>query len=137
MASKVSFKSLLLFLWLISFSESSYSDINSWDCSKLEGSKIYSSDGDYLGELGPSWKTDSIYNSSSEYSSSWSQDSIYNESSDHGNNYSNKSVFNDSASSPPKIVNDDNETIGLLSTGPDWDSERKHPEDIRYTCDWD
>jgi hypothetical protein len=112
-------------------------NVNSWDCGDLEGSKIYSADGDYLGELGPSWKTDSIYNSSSEYSSSWSQDSIYNESSDHGNNYSNESVFNDSASSPPKIVNDDNETIGLLSTGPDWDSERKHPEDIRYTCDWD
>lgn len=137
MASKVSFKSLLLFLWLISFSELSYSDINSWDCSKLEGSKIYSEKGDYLGEIGPSWRADSIYNSSSEYSSSWSQNSIYNESSDYGNSFSSESVFNDSASNPPKIVNEDNEAIGTLSIGPDWDSERKHPEDIRYSCDWD
>lgn len=125
MANGVICKSLLISLLLLSFTSLSYSEINTWDCNNLEGSKIYSSDGDYLGELGPSWKTDSIYNSSSEYSSSWSQHSIYNDSSDHGNNYSNESVFNDSASNPPKIVNDDNETIGLLSVGPDWDSERK------------
>ena len=35
------------------------------------------------------------------------------------------------------LINEDNEEIGLLSVGPDWDDERKHPEDIKYTCDWD
>lgn len=127
----IGFISAFLFVGLLN------ANVNSWDCADLEDSKLYSANGDYLGELGPSWKTDSIYNSSSEYSSSWSQNSIYNESSDYGNNYSNKSVFNDSAADPPKIVNDDGETLGLLSIGPDWDSDRKHPEDIRYTCDWD
>ena len=124
-----------IFLFLVSINI--LADINSWECNNLEGSKIYSSNGDYLGELGPSWKSDSIYNSSSEYSSSWSQNSIYNDTSEYGNSYSNESVFNESASSPPKIINDKNETIGLLSVGPKWDSERKHPEDIRYTCNWD
>ena len=63
--------------------------------------------------------------------------SIYNEYSDYGSDYSNASVFNEYASDPPKIINEDNEEIGLLSVGPDWDDERKHPEDIKYTCDWD
>lgn len=124
-----------IFLFLVSINI--LADINYWECNNLEGSKIYSDNGEYLGELGPSWKSDSIYNSSSEYSSSWSQNSIYNDTSEYGNSYSNESVFNESASSPPKIVNDKNETIGLLSVGPKWDSERKHPEDIRYTCNWD
>ena len=40
-------------------------EVNSWECSKFEDSKIVSSDGEYLGTLGPSWDSDSIYNDSS------------------------------------------------------------------------
>jgi len=47
----------------------SSAEIRSWECGKFEDSKIMSSDGKYSGTLGPSWKRDSIYNDSSEYSS--------------------------------------------------------------------
>ena len=112
-------------------------EVNSWECSEFEDSKIVSTDGKYLGTLGPSWKSDSIYNNSSEYSSSWSSNSIYNENSIYGNSYSSESVFNDSASQPPKIISKDGKEIGFLSIGPDWSSDRFHPADIKYTCDWD
>ena len=113
------------------------SDMNSWECSKFEGSKIVAEDGTELGEIGPSWKTDSIFNDSSEYSSSWSSESIFNSHGDYGNSYSNESVFNDSASSPPKIISEEGEEIGKLSIGPSWDDTRYNPYDIKYTCDWD
>ena len=112
-------------------------EVNSWECNKFNGAKIVASDGTYLGEIGPSWKTDSIYNSSSKHSSSWSNESIYNDSSSYGNSYSSTSVFNDSASSPPRIIGSDGSDIGELSVGPNWDSSRYHPSDIKYTCDWD
>ena len=53
-------------------------EVNSWECNKYDGAKIIGEDGEYLGELGPSWKTDSIYNTSSQYSSTWSSSSIFN-----------------------------------------------------------
>ena len=127
------------FVILITFfiSLSADAEVNSWECSKFEGSKIISADGTYLGELGPNWQSDSIFNDSSEYSSSWSSESIYNSSTEYGNSYSQESVFNDSASDPPSIINDAGEEIGKLSVGPSWDSSRFHPSDIKYTCDWD
>tara|TARA_B100000768_G_C11120097_1_gene307087 strand:+ start:262 stop:654 length:393 start_codon:yes stop_codon:yes gene_type:complete len=128
-----------IFFLLITFLifPSAYTEVNSWECSNLEGSKIVSADGAYLGELGPNWQSDSIFNDSSEYSSSWSSESIYNSSTEYGNSYSQQSVFNDSASNPPSIINDSGEEIGKLSVGPSWDSSRLHPSDIKYTCDWD
>ena len=54
-------------------------EVNSWECNKFDGAKIISQDGEYLGQLGPSWNRDSIFNSSSEYSSTWSYDSIFND----------------------------------------------------------
>ncbi len=133
-------KGLTRFLFTIFFSVYScynFAEINSWECDALEGAKIISGDGEYLGDLGPSWQSESIYNSSSEFSSSWSQKSIYNQSSDYGSSYSNQSAFNEGAGDPPKIINKNGELVGLLSIGPSWDNDRKHPEDIRYTCDWD
>lgn len=111
-------------------------EVNSWDCSKFNGAKIISGDGEFLGVLGPGWLTDSIFNDSSSYSSTWSSDSIFNTSSDYGNSYSNLSVFNDGASNPPMIIGD-NGIVGYLSIGPSWDSDRFSPFDIKYTCDWD
>jgi len=93
-------------------------------------------DGEYLGELGPSWKTDSIYNTSSQYSSTWSSSSIFNSNSKYGNSYSSTSAFNESASEPPKIITNDGD-VKYLSVGPSWDSSRLHPYDFKYTCDWD
>lgn len=122
----------LIFFW----THSHAGEMNSWECSKFEDSKIYS-DGSYLGSLGPSWNTDSIFNTSSEYSSTWSQNSIFNDNSNYGNSYSNKSAFNDTATNPPIIISKNGLMIGYLSIGPVWDSERFHPMDIKYTCDWD
>ena len=111
-------------------------EVNSWECSKFENAKVYGSDDEYLGELGPSWLSDSIYNSYSSYASSWSSNSIFNDNSKYGNNYSDSSVFNENASNPPKIIKD-SEIIGYLSIGPSWVSDRYNPFDIKYTCDWD
>mgnify|MGYP001195119535 FL=1 len=129
----------IIFLILItsfqSFLESS--EVNSWECSKFEGAKIIAEDGTSLGKLGPKWETDSIFNDSSEYSTTWSSESIFNSYSDYGNSYSEQSTFNDSASTPPLIISEEGEEIGKLSIGPSWDDKRFHPDDIRYTCDWD
>lgn len=113
------------------------SEVNSWECGKFNGAKIIAQDGTYLGEIGPNWKTDSIFNDSSKYSSTWSSESVFNSSSKHGNSYSSTSVFNDSASNPPLIISESGEVIGKLSVGPSWDDSRYHPFDIKYTCDWD
>jgi hypothetical protein len=112
-------------------------EVNSWECGKFEGAKIIAEDGTELGELGPKWKTDSIFNDSSKYSSTWSAESIFNSHSDYGNSYSSESVFNDSASNPPVIISEEGDEIGKLSIGPTWDSTRYNPNDIKYTCDWD
>ena len=114
-----------------------FSEVNSWECGEFNGARIVAEDGTELGTLGPKWKTESIYNDSSEYSSSWSSESIFNENSDYGNSYSDQSVFNDSASKPPLILSEEGEEIGKLSVGPNWDSDRYDPYDIKYTCDWD
>ena len=111
-------------------------EVNSWECNKFDGAKIISQDGEYLGQLGPSWNRDSIFNSSSEYSSTWSSDSIFNDNSKHGNSYSSTSVFNESASNPPQIITDDGD-VKYLSIGPSWDYNRLNPYDFKYTCDWD
>ena len=110
--------------------------MNSWECNKYDGAKIVGEDGEYLGQLGPSWNRDSIYNSSSEYSSTWSSSSIFNDNSKYGNSYSSTSAFNELASSPPKIITEDGEEK-YLSIGPSWDSNRLNPYDFKYTCDWD
>ena len=111
-------------------------EVNSWECNKFDGAKIVSQDGEYLGQLGPSWHTDSIYNSSSQYSSTWSRNSIFNTNSEYGNAYSSTSAFNESASEPPQIITEDGE-VKYLSIGPSWDPNRLSPYDFKYTCDWD
>ncbi|SVA90535.1 uncharacterized protein METZ01_LOCUS143389 [marine metagenome] len=112
-------------------------EMNSWECSAFEDAKIIGDDGDYLGRLGPSYMSDSIYNSSSSFSSTYSSDSIFNSSSKYGNSYSSTSVFNDGASSPPIILSSDGISLGKLSVGPSYYADRYDPYDIKYTCDWD
>ena len=98
-------------------------EVNSWQCSEFEGAKIIAEDGTELGEIGPKWKTDSIFNESSQYSSTWSYQSIFNSHSNYGNSYSNESVFNDSATNPPKIISEEDgvylrEVLQNVSLGP-------------------
>ena len=112
-------------------------EMNSWECSTFEDAKIIGDDGDYLGRLGPSYMSDSIYNSSSSFSSTYSSDSIFNSSSKYGNSYSSTSVFNDGASNPPIILSSDGISLGKLSVGPSYYADRYDPYDIKYTCDWD
>mgnify|MGYP000150036277 CR=1 FL=1 len=126
---------LLILKILVSF-ELLSGEVNSWECNKFEGAQIIGDDGDYLGVLGPSWKSDSIFNSSSPYGSTWSSDSIFNTSSKYGNEYSSTSVFNDNASDPPMIIGDEG-VLGYLSIGPSYDSSTYSPYDFKYTCDWD
>ena len=112
-------------------------EINSWECNKFNEARIIGEDGDYLGKLGPYYITDSIYGTSSSYSSTYSSNSIFNTSSKYGNSYSNTSVFNDGASNPPVILSKDGGVIGKLSIGPGYQSDRYDPYDMKYTCDWD
>lgn len=133
---KIMFKRLIIIILLLT-PFLVLTEVNTWDCYKFNGAKIVAEDGTELGEIGPKWEADSIYNESSEYSSSWSSESIFNSNNNYGNSYSNESVFNDSATNPPKIISEEGEEIGKLSIGPSWDSERYNPYDIKYTCDWD
>ncbi len=132
MISKIFFYAFLLSSNIFLFA----GEVKSWECSKFQNAKIYGSDDEFLGELGPTWLSDSIYNSYSSYASSWGSNSIFNKNSKYGNNYSDSSVFNEYASNPPKIIKD-SEIIGYLSIGPNWISNRYDPFDIKYTCDWD
>ena len=128
-------KNWILIASLMSFPVSA--EVNSWECGKFEGATIVANDGTFLGKLGPSWESDSIFNNSSEHSQTWSSNSIFNSSSDYGNSYSSDSVFNESASNPPRILSEDGEEVGKLSIGPSWDGTRYDPNDIKYTCNWD
>ena len=112
-------------------------EVQSWECGRFENSTIIGDGGVYLGTLGPGWATDSIFNSSSNYSTSWATNSVFNDGSVYGDSYSNTSVFNESASRPPKIVSNNGDELGYLSIGPSWDSKRYSPYDLKYTCDWD
>ena len=111
-------------------------EVNSWECNKFEGAIILGEDEDFLGTLGPKWKTDSIFNDSSNYGNTYSSTSVFNDSSKYGNTYSSTSVFNESATNPPRIFSEDG-FLGYLSIGPSWNSNRFSPYDFKYTCDWD
>ena len=129
-------KLIVVILGIVFINHTNSAEVNSWECGKFEGASIVGSDGTYLGKLGPSWLTDSIFNTSSIHSSTWSYESIFNDNSSFGNSYSNTSVFNTSADDPPKIISKSG-LVGYLSIGPDWHSDRFSPYDIKYTCDWD
>ena len=130
-------KCYIFFIALLVNFEIFAAEVNSWECSKFDGSSIIGDDGTYLGKLGPSWLSDSIFNSSSSYGNSWSQNSIFNSSSMFGSSFSSYSAFNEDAYNPPKIVSDDDALIGFLSIGSEWRNDYYNPLDFKYTCDWD
>lgn len=66
--------------------------------------KLYSSDGDFLGELNTNqYDSDSIFNPYSTYGSKYSSKSIFNEYGQYGSKYSSSSALNELATSPPEI----------------------------------
>lgn len=79
---------------------------------------LYSNDGkEYLGKLVTNkYDSDSIWYSYGDYGSKYSDTSIWYTYGDYGSKYSDTSAFNDYANKPPKIVNDDGELVGYLTT---------------------
>ena len=111
-----------------------WADTSSYRCYELDGAKIIADDGTYLGTLGDSYESDSIYNEYSDHGSTYDSDSIWNEYSDYGNEYSSQSPFNDYASDPPVLLKD-GEVIGKLTTDP-WEYEGVDPRTVGEDCDW-
>lgn len=79
---------------------------------------LYSNDGkQYLGKLVTNkYDSDSIWNSYGDYGSKYNSNSIWNSYGDYGSKYSNTSAFNEHASKPPKIVDDNGDVVGYLTT---------------------
>ena len=50
--------------------------VSSYECDELDGAKIIAEDGTYLGTLGDSYESDSIYNEYSDHGSTYDSDSI-------------------------------------------------------------
>jgi hypothetical protein len=79
---------------------------------------LYSYDGkEYLGKLVTNeYDSDSIWNAYGTYGSKYSSDSIWNTYGDYGSEYSTKSAFNKYTTTPPKIVDNNGNFIGYLTT---------------------
>ncbi len=79
---------------------------------------LYSYDGKvYLGKLVTNkYDSDSIWNSYGTYGSKYSTESIWNEYGTYGGKYSNESAFNKYATEPPKIVDNNGNLVGYLTT---------------------
>ena len=108
--------------------------ISSYECYELDGSKIIAEDGTYLGSLGESYESDSIYNKYSDHGSTYDSDSIWNKYSDYGSDYSSQSPFNDYASDPPVLLKDD-EVVGKLTTDPN-EYKGVDPRSVGEDCGW-
>jgi hypothetical protein len=117
---------------IISYSFSSFAT-SSYECYELEGSKVIAEDGTYLGIIGESYESDSIYNDYSDYGNDYG-DTIWNDYSDYGNDYSSQSPFNDYASDPPILLKD-GEVVGKLTTDP-YDYNGFDPRIIGDDCGW-
>ena len=91
--------------------------VSSYECYELDGAKIIAEDGTFLGRLGDSYESDSIYNEYSDYGSAYDSESIWNEYSDYGSDYSSQSPFNNYSSAPPVLLKH-GEIVGKLTTDP-------------------
>mgnify|MGYP000887348181 CR=1 FL=1 len=130
----VIFMKKLISILVLLLCSNSWSEISSYRCYELEGAKIISEDGTYLGTLGDSYESDSIYNEYSDYGNTYNSESIWNEYSDYGDNYSSQSVFNEYATDPPVLLKD-GEVIGKLTTDT-YDYEAVDPISVGKDCGW-
>ena len=78
---------IIILISALLFSSNGFADTSSYRCYELDGAKIIAEDGTYLGTLGDSYESDSIYNEYSDHGSTYDSDSIWNEYSDYGNEY--------------------------------------------------
>ena len=130
-----SMKKLILISALLLFvASNSWADTPSYRCYELDGAKIIAEDGTYLGTLGDSYESDSIYNEYSDHGSTYDSDSIWNEYSDYGSDYSSQSPFNDYASDPPVLLKE-GEVVGKLTTDA-YEYEGVDPRSVGKDCGW-
>ena len=131
---EVNIKQLIIIAGLLLVASNGWAEISSYRCYELDGAKIIAEDGTYLGTLGDSYESDSIYNEYSDHGSTYDSDSIWNEYSDYGNEYSSQSPFNDYASNPPVLLKD-GEVIGKLTTDP-YEYDGVDPRSVGEDCEW-
>jgi len=84
------------------------------DCYGLQGAKLVSHDGTFLGKFTNKYSSDSVLNEYGDYGSRLSGSSIWNDFSDYGSEFSNLSAFNIYARNPPFIIKD-GAAIGKLT----------------------
>ena len=121
---------ILLFLLPLSC----LAETSSYRCYELEGSKIIAEDGTFLGRLGESYETNSIYNEYSDHGNTYGGASIWNKYSDFGNEYGNASPFNSSASKPPILLKN-GKVIGKLTTNSN-EYDGVDPRSLGDDCGW-
>lgn len=92
-------------LGLLACFQSKASDLSEL-CDYVENSIIISSDSDkkYLGKIGSSYDSDSIFNEYGKYGGEYSSNSIWNSYSKYGNEYNSYSPFNEYSSNPPMVI---------------------------------
>ena len=81
--------------------------------------KIYAQDGGkrvYLGRLARPSHPESIFNSFSQYGNKNDKSSIWNGYGTYGNKFSTRSPWNEFSSTPPMLVNKNNEVVGYFTT---------------------
>ena len=83
-------------------------------CYQLEGAKIVSDDGEYLGTLESRYSSENIFNQYGSFGSKYSSTSIWNRYGTYGSKYSSQSPFNSYSTSPTRIIHG-NTIIGYLT----------------------
>ena len=98
-------KKTVLIIGLLASFQSNASDLSEL-CNYVEGSIIISSDEDkeYLGKIGSSYDSESIFNEYGTYGGKYSPNSIWNSYSKYGNKYNSYSPFNTYSSNPPMVI---------------------------------
>ena len=127
------FKEIIMILAFLLLANELHAELSWYECNEIEGAKIIAEDGTYLGTMGDSYNSDSIYNDYSSYGNEYG-DTIWNEYSEYGNEYSTQSPFNDHASDPPVLLKD-GEVVGKLSTD-EYDYDAIDPNTAARDCDW-
>ncbi|GAA4821732.1 hypothetical protein GCM10023232_18770 [Sphingosinicella ginsenosidimutans] len=84
-------------------------------CIAIEGARVVTEDGDYLGTVASPYAMDSIFNRYGRYGSKYQSNSIWNDYGRFGSAYSTTSARSEYASRPPLLIKN-RQVIGRLST---------------------
>lgn len=82
-------------------------------CAAVDGAKVVSEDGKFLGTVSSNYDSSSIFNKYGK-GSKYDSDSIWNPYGDYGSKYSQNSAMNPYSSSPPMLIKS-GKVIGYLS----------------------